>query len=172
MASTNDIIFPESMEDFLANPVDIRFSSMPAESTTPTACLVIEGNAVTTDQQIETNLSSKSHPPTPSDLITGIYRVEGMLSDTIKVRERAKRPRGTSSSSSMALGLPNVAHVASRYMKHKIQIESGSKTQDRGSCRNYFDQPCPITRILNTQHASAVSSRSCVDLLLRPTAAS
>jgi hypothetical protein len=67
-----------------------------------------------------------------------------MLSDTIKVCERVKHPRGTSSSSSMPLGLWNAAHMASRYMKRKMQIESGPKTQDRGSCKNYFDQPCPI----------------------------
>jgi hypothetical protein len=62
MASTNGIIFPESMADFLANPVDIRFGSMPAASTTLAAYLVIEGNAVTTHQQIEIDLSKKNHP--------------------------------------------------------------------------------------------------------------
>jgi hypothetical protein len=94
MASTNGVIFPESMADFLANPVDIRFGSMPAKSTAPAAYLVIEGNAVTTDQQIETDLLPETHPPTPSDLIARIDRVEGMLSDTIKICERVKRPRG------------------------------------------------------------------------------
>jgi hypothetical protein len=59
LASTNGVVFPESMTDFLANPVDICFGSMPATSTTPAACLVIEGNAVTTNQQIETDLSKK-----------------------------------------------------------------------------------------------------------------
>jgi hypothetical protein len=67
-----------------------------------------------------------------------------MLTDTIKVRERVKRPRTTSSPSSMPLGLRNAAHVASRYMKHKIQIESGPNSQDRGSRRNHFDEPFPI----------------------------
>jgi hypothetical protein len=85
MASTHDVIFPESMEDFLANPIDIRFGSMPAESNAPAACLVIEGNTVTTNHQIETVLSSESHPPTPSDLIAGINCVEDMLCNTIKV---------------------------------------------------------------------------------------
>jgi hypothetical protein len=117
---------------------------MPATSTAPAACLIIEGNAVATDQQIETDLPSETHQPTPSDLIAGIHRVEGMLSDTIKVCERVKRPRTTSSTSSMLLGLRNVAHVASRYMKRKIQIELEPKTQDRGSCRNHLDEPCPI----------------------------
>jgi hypothetical protein len=50
MASTNGVIFPESMADILANPVDICFCSMPVKSLTPAACLIIEGNTVTTDQ--------------------------------------------------------------------------------------------------------------------------
>jgi hypothetical protein len=144
MASTNGVIFPKSMADFLANPVDICFGSMPATSTAPAACLVIEGNAVTTNQQIEIDLSNKTHPPTPSDLIVGIDHVEGMLSDTIKVCERVKRPHMTSSPSSMPLGLRNAAHVASHYMKCKIQIESGLNSQDRGSRRNHLNEPCPV----------------------------
>jgi hypothetical protein len=63
MASTNGVIFPESMADFLANHVDIRFGSMPAKSTTPAACFVIEGNTITTDQQIETDLLPESTHP-------------------------------------------------------------------------------------------------------------
>jgi hypothetical protein len=144
MASTNDVIFPESMADILANPVDICFGSMPATSTAPAACLVIEGNTVTTNQQIRADLSSESHPPTPSDLIAGIHSVESMLSHTIKICDRVKHPHMTSSTSSMPLGLRNANHVASRYMKRKIQIESGHKTQHRGNCRNHLDEPCPI----------------------------
>jgi hypothetical protein len=56
MASTNGVIFPDSMADILANSVDIYFGSMPATSTAPAACLVIEGNTVPTNQQIETDL--------------------------------------------------------------------------------------------------------------------
>jgi hypothetical protein len=150
MASTNDVIFPESMADILANPVDIHFGSMPVKSTAPAACLVIEGNAVTTDQQIRTDLLTETDPPTPSDLIAGIDRAEDMLSDTIKICERVKRPRRTSSSSSTPLGLQNAAHVASRYMKCKIQIESRTHTQDHGRCRNHYDEPCPIHK--NPKH--------------------
>jgi hypothetical protein len=29
-------------------------------------------------------------------------------------------------------------------MKRKIQIESGLNSQDRGSCRNHLDEPCPM----------------------------
>jgi hypothetical protein len=117
---------------------------MPATSTAPAACLIIESNAVAIDQQIGVDLLTDTHPPTPSDLIAGIDRVEGMLSDMIKICERVKRPRVTSSPSSMPLGLRNAAHVASRYMKRKIQIESRPKTQDRGNCRSHLDEPCPI----------------------------
>jgi hypothetical protein len=144
MAWTNGVIFPESMADFLANPVDIYFGSMPATSTAPAACLVIEGNAVTAHQQIETDLSKKTHPPTPSDLIAGIDRVGDMISDTINVCERAKRPHTITSTSSMPLGLCNAARVASFYMKRKIQIEYGLNSQDRGSRGSHLDEPCPI----------------------------
>jgi hypothetical protein len=144
MASTNGVIFPESMADILANPVDICFGSMPVKSTTLAACQIIEGNAVTVDQQIGTDLLPETHPPISSDLIAGIDRVEGMLSNTIKVCERVKCPRRTSSPSSMPLGLRNAVHVSSHYMKRKIQIEFGPKTQDRGNCRSHLDEPCPI----------------------------
>jgi hypothetical protein len=152
MALSNDIIFSESMADILANPVDICFGSMPAKSTTPAACLVIEGNAVTTDQHIGIDPLMETHPPTRSDLIAGIDRVEGMLSNTIKVCERVKRPRRTSSLSRMPLVLRNVAHIAFRYMKCKIQIESGPKTLDHGNCRRHLNKPCPIHE--NPKHTS------------------
>jgi hypothetical protein len=113
MASTNNVIFPESMADILSNLVDIYFGSMPAKSTTPAVCLIIEGNTVTTNQQIGTDLLMETHPLTLSVLIVGIDRVEDMLSNMIKVCERVKRPRRTSSSSNMPLGLCNAAHVAS-----------------------------------------------------------
>jgi hypothetical protein len=132
------------MADFLANHVDIYFGSMPATSTTPAACLVIEGNAVSTNQQIETDLLKKPHPPTPSDMIARIDRVGDLIPDTIKICEHAKSPCTTPSTSSMPLGLCNAARVASSYMKRKIQIECGLYHQDRESCRNHLDEPCPI----------------------------
>jgi hypothetical protein len=152
MASINGVIFSESMADFLANPVDILFGSMPAASTASAACLVTEGNAVTTHQQIETDLSKKSHPPTPSDLIAGIDRVGDMLSNTIKVCERVKRPRTTPSTSNMPLGLRNAARIASCYMKRKIHIDSGLCHQDRGSCGSHLNEPCPIHE--NSKHTA------------------
>jgi hypothetical protein len=94
----------------------------------------------------------KTHPPTPSDLIARIDHVEGMLYDTIKVGERVKRPRTTPSTFSMPLGLRNAAHVASRYMKRKIPIESGLYSQDRGSHMNHLNKPCPIHE--NSKHTA------------------
>jgi hypothetical protein len=152
MASTNDVIFSERMADI--------FGSMPATSTTPAACLVIEGKTVTTNQQIETGLSKKTHPPTPNDLIAGLDRVEGMLSDTIKVCEYVKRPHTTPSTSSMPLVLRNAAHVASLYMERKIQIESGLNSQDRGSRGNHLDEPCPIHEISPTLRETSPSTRT------------
>jgi hypothetical protein len=49
MASPSGVIFLESMADFLANPVDICFGSMMAESITPSACLIIEGSMFTSN---------------------------------------------------------------------------------------------------------------------------
>jgi hypothetical protein len=108
------------MADFLANHVDICFGMMPVTSTAPTACLVIKGNAISTNQQIETDLSKKPHPPTPSDLIAGIDCVEDMISDTIKICEHAKRPCPTTSTSYMPPRQRDAALVASRYMKRRI----------------------------------------------------
>jgi hypothetical protein len=54
--STDNVIFPESMADILANPVDICFGSMPVKSAAPAAYLIIEGNAVSSDQQIGTDM--------------------------------------------------------------------------------------------------------------------
>jgi hypothetical protein len=45
---------------------------------------------------------------------------------------------------SMTLGLQNAAHVASRYMKRKMQIESGPNTPNCGNRRSHLDDSCPI----------------------------
>jgi hypothetical protein len=95
MASPSGVVFPASMADFLANPIDFYFSSMPAESIALAACLVIENTAATSTQQVESDLLAETHQLTPRDLIVGLDHVEGMLSDTIKVCKSVKRPRRT-----------------------------------------------------------------------------
>jgi hypothetical protein len=66
---------------------------MPAKSTTPATCLVIESNAVTSNQQIGIDLLTKTHPPTPNDLIAGIDHVEGLLMCTCQATH-TKQSRG------------------------------------------------------------------------------
>jgi hypothetical protein len=118
---------------------------MPVESTAPTACLIIEGTAVTANQQVGSDLLAETHPPTPRDLIAGLNHVEDMLSDMIKVCEHVKRPHRTPAPSPhMPLGLRNAAHAASQYMKNKIEIESGPKIPHRGNCRGHLGDPCPV----------------------------
>jgi hypothetical protein len=95
----------------------------------------------------------QTHPPTPNDLIVGIDRVESMLSDMIKVCECIKHPRRTpTSSSSMPIRMRNAALVASRYMKHMIQIESRPKTLDCGNRKNHLHDPCPVNE--NPKHTA------------------
>jgi hypothetical protein len=134
LASPSSVIFLERTADFLTNPIDICFGSMPAEPTILATYIVIEGNAVTFNQQVESDLLAETHPPTPRGLIAGLDRVKDMPSDTIKVCERVKCPRRTSTPSPrMPLGLQNVAHATSRYMKNKIQIKSRPKIPHRGN---------------------------------------
>jgi hypothetical protein len=54
------------MADILAYPVDICFGSMPATSTTPAACLVIEGNAVTPTNKSKWICKQKTTHPLPA----------------------------------------------------------------------------------------------------------
>jgi hypothetical protein len=99
------------------------------------------------------DLLAETHPHTPRDLIAVLDHVEDMLSDTIKACECVKRPRMTPTPpTNMPLGLRNAAHIASRYMKRKIQIESGPKASHRGNCRGYLDDPCPIHE--NSKHTT------------------
>jgi hypothetical protein len=47
-------------------------------------------------------------------------------------------------------------------MKCKIQIESGPKIQDRGSCRSHLDEPCPIhENPKHTAHQCRVLKKLC-----------
>jgi hypothetical protein len=56
MASNKGVIFPDSMADIIANPIDIFFGSMPAKSTTLAPYLVIESNVVASNQHAGTDL--------------------------------------------------------------------------------------------------------------------
>jgi hypothetical protein len=112
-----------------------QFASSRRKPCDPAACpraSKLLGTAVTTNQQVGSNLLAETHPPTPRDPIEGLESVEGMLSDTIKVYEHAKHPRRTTPPSPcIPLGLQNAAHAAFRHIKRKIEIESGHNTSHR-----------------------------------------
>jgi hypothetical protein len=144
------------MVDFLTNPVDICFGSMPTKSIAPAAYLVIESIAATSCQQVKPNMLTETYPPTHSDLIAGLNRVESMLSNNIK---RSSRP--TASSAHMPYGLRKSTRVASDHEKKKILIQYGSiitssQAMACGSRRGPLDDSCPSTRRQSTWLTSAV----------------
>jgi hypothetical protein len=151
MAYSRGIIFPTSMEDFLANPIDICFGSMPLESTAPAACPVIVNTPATSFQQVEFDLLTEIHPPTPSNLVVGLDRVASMLANTIKICESVKRSSTTTPPSPcMPYDLWSSIRVVSNHMKKKILIQSGLTTTTsqaltyghmQGSPRRLFPRP-------------------------------
>jgi hypothetical protein len=150
------------MADFLTNPIDICFGSMPTKSIAPAAYLVIESIAATSCQQVKPDMLTETYPPTHSDLIAGFNRVESMLSDTIKICDNIKRSsRPTASSAHMPYGLRKSTRVASDHEKKKILIQYGSiitssQAMACGSRRGPLDDSCPSTRRQSTWLTSAV----------------
>jgi hypothetical protein len=66
MASSRDVVFPASMENFLDIPVNIRFGSMLTKFTALVVGLVvIENTAANSVQQIESDLLTETHPLLP-----------------------------------------------------------------------------------------------------------
>jgi hypothetical protein len=153
MASSSGIIFPESMADFLANPVDICFGSMPAESTALAACLVIEGNKVTSNQQVKTDLLAETHPLTPRDLIAGLDHVEAPSQDLRTFTSHASWYAGNSCR-----------------VKNKIQIEY-PRSHIMETVEVILTTLALSMRIPNTRLASATCSKSFIDLSSRLIAA-
>jgi hypothetical protein len=153
MASPSGVVFPASISDLLTDPVDFCFGSMAVEPIDLATCLVIKNTAVTSTQQVESDMLAETHPSTPRDLIAGLDRVKGMLSNMIKVCKSVKCPRRTTPPPpDMPLGLRNTAHTASCHMKKKIQIESGSNTSSHGNRRGPLDNPYPVHE--NSKHTT------------------
>jgi hypothetical protein len=92
MATRFDIVFPASMADILANPVEIYFGSFTATSatlaaaTSPTASIKVPATSGPSSGQ-----KSKTHPPKPYDLVQGMDRVIDMMEETLQICERAQR---------------------------------------------------------------------------------
>jgi hypothetical protein len=80
------------MLDILTNPLEIRFGSFTATSTTlaaatsPTVSMKVPVTSVATPSS---NPKSKAHPPKPYDIIQGMERVINMMEETLQICERA-----------------------------------------------------------------------------------
>jgi hypothetical protein len=94
MAARSGVVFPTSMTDILADPMEICFGSFTATLTTlavatsPTALVKVptmSGVARNSGQK------SKTHPPKPYDLVQGMERVIDMMEETLQICERAQR---------------------------------------------------------------------------------
>jgi hypothetical protein len=94
MVSQSGVVFPMSMADILANPVEIFFGSFMATSTTlavatsPMVSMKVPTTPVTAPSS---NLKSKTHPPKPYDIVQGMERVIDMMEETLQICERAQR---------------------------------------------------------------------------------
>jgi hypothetical protein len=94
MAARSGIVFPASMADILADPVEICFGSFTATSTTlaaatsPTASVKVPATAGVAPSS---GRKSKTHPPKPYDLVQGMERAIDMMEETLQICERAQR---------------------------------------------------------------------------------
>jgi hypothetical protein len=72
MAARSGIVFPASMVDILANPVEICFGSFTATSTalvTATSPTAFVQAPATSDAVPSSGKKSKTHPPKPYDIV-------------------------------------------------------------------------------------------------------
>ena len=174
MTSSRGIVFPASMADFLANPIDIRFGSMPSDLAAPAANLAdIDNTTTVLVQQSDSDLLAETHPPTPRypiavisqavsssvrsrvptpcDLLAGIDRATHMLADSIKICEATLRPTAQEATPTrMPFGLRSPTRVYSDMMKTATQIQSGSRTPTSqapacGVRREHPGAPAPST---------------------------
>jgi hypothetical protein len=94
MVARSGVVFPASMADILANPVEICFGSFTATSTTLAAATSpttsVKASA-TPDATLSSIKKLKTHPPKPYDIVQGMERVIDMMEETLQICERAQR---------------------------------------------------------------------------------
>jgi hypothetical protein len=94
MAARSGVIFPASMANVLAKPVEICFRSFTATSTTlavrPHQRPSIDAPA-TLDAAPSSSKKSKTHQPKPYDIIQGMEHVIDMIEETLHICERDQR---------------------------------------------------------------------------------
>jgi hypothetical protein len=129
MAARSGAVFPASMVDILANPVEICFGSFMATSTalvaatSPTASVKAP---TTSDVTPSSDKKSKTHPPKPYDIVQGMERVIYMMEETLQICERAQRStQDTSHHKTFPFGLRPSSDVYKQHAAKSIQIQSG-----------------------------------------------
>jgi hypothetical protein len=92
MVARSGVVFPASMADILANPMEIYFGSFTATSTvlvattSPATAVKIPATPVAVPVF---DLVSKTHPPRPYDIIQGMGHVIDVMEETLQICERA-----------------------------------------------------------------------------------
>jgi hypothetical protein len=129
MVARSGVVFPASMADILANPMEICFGSFTVTSTTlatvtsPTASV----KALTTsDAAPSPGNKSKTHPPKPYDIVQGMERVIDMMEETLQICERAQRStQDASHRKTLPFGLRPPSDAYAHQAAKSIQIQSG-----------------------------------------------
>jgi hypothetical protein len=90
MAARSGVVFPASMADILAKPMEICFGSFAATSTT----LVVAASPATPVNVPATSgivpnsgRKSKTHLPKPYDLVQAMERIVDMMEETLQICE-------------------------------------------------------------------------------------
>jgi hypothetical protein len=94
MVARTGVVFPVSMADILANPMEICFGSFTVTSTTLAAAIspTASMNApAMLDAAPSSSKKSKTHPSKPYDIVQGMERVIDMMEETLQICERTQR---------------------------------------------------------------------------------
>jgi hypothetical protein len=129
MVARIGVVFPASMADILANPVEICFGSFTVTSTTlaaatsPTASVTAP---VTPDAAPSSSKKSKTHPPKPYDIIQGMECIICMMEKSLQIRERAQRlTQDASHRKTFPFGLRPPSDAYANQAAKSIQIQFG-----------------------------------------------
>jgi hypothetical protein len=128
MAARSDVVFPASMVDILANPVEICFGSftatptVQAAATSPTASVKVPA---TSDVAPSSGKKPKTHPPKPYDVVQGMEHVIDMMEETLQICEQAQRStQDASHRKTFPFGLRPPSDTYKHQAAKSIQIQS------------------------------------------------
>jgi hypothetical protein len=128
MVARSGVVFPASMADILANPVEICFGSFTATSTTlaaatsPTVSMKPPATPVAAPSS---SPKSKTYPPKPYDIVQGMERVIDMKEETLQICERGQRSmQDASRRETFSFGLGPSSNAHARQAAKSIQIKS------------------------------------------------